>query len=653
MAEKIPQERLFKLTSVVKAHGGKVLSDKWVSKKDQKVSLQCEFGHKFEPNINNVTREKKPSWCSHPDCLRKRISNAKTIDNLSYDKRQDLVKQIIDIRNGVLIEGDPGSSSEYLTIQCAENHKPFKKRPKRIIDGYWCKECDAQDKRNAEFDRCSAYAKSKAGELLSSEYVNAKSLLDWRCGNCGYEWPASQDSVLNQNTWCPECGGSRPLGEAEIKAIVMPYIIRNKYEFVAVSRIDYGNKRDWKIEYKCNLGHFNSTRLHYFKSQNGQVCDTCNKGSKPELITRQILEFLTGKTFIKIRPAWLVSSDGLRLELDGFNEELNLGFEYQGEQHYKFVPHFHASKGEFDLQLKRDQEKRELCSLNDVDLLEIPFSVSTEELESYLRSKLDEIGIVVKQKQRFDLNDALINEEYEYQELAKLAQSRGGRLLSGKYVSSELKLEWKCSNPDHKSWFQKASVIKKGSWCNECGVEITGQKNRTSTSSLKDICSAHLGELIQESKDSQGSLTYDVVCVNGHEFQKTAALLKKGSWCSKCSKLIAGDKYRSSIDDIKKSAKAKNVKLISKYYLNNRVSLLWKCSEEHVWTASPPNVLKSKKNGCPECSWKKNKFTDSVETFLEEEKLAFLKHKENVSKAKRALRSFTKWNKALKNNRKR
>ena len=66
------------------------------------------------------------------------------------------------------------------------------------------------------------------------------------------------------------------------------------------------------------------------------------------------------------RPDWL---DGL--ELDFYIEELRVGIEVQGRQHYEYTPIFHKSYGAFLEQQERDEQKAILCFRQGVTLYEI------------------------------------------------------------------------------------------------------------------------------------------------------------------------------------------------------------------------------------------------------------------------------------------
>ena len=62
---------------------------------------------------------------------------------------------------------------------------------------------------------------------------------------------------------------------------------------------------------------------------------------------------------------------GTRLTLDFFNANKRVAIEVQGQQHTKFVPFFHSSRGKFLQQLKRDCKKLEFCEINNIKLIEI------------------------------------------------------------------------------------------------------------------------------------------------------------------------------------------------------------------------------------------------------------------------------------------
>ena len=61
------------------------------------------------------------------------------------------------------------------------------------------------------------------------------------------------------------------------------------------------------------------------------------------------------------------------LFIDIYLPHLNIGFEYDGEQHVKFVEHFHGTKENFLMARKRDQQKDELCELAGIALVRVRY----------------------------------------------------------------------------------------------------------------------------------------------------------------------------------------------------------------------------------------------------------------------------------------
>ena len=58
-----------------------------------------------------------------------------------------------------------------------------------------------------------------------------------------------------------------------------------------------------------------------------------------------------------------VTGGNFNLELDCFNKELRIGLEYNGVQHYKYVPYFHKNKEAFLNQKYRDDMKEEYVEI--------------------------------------------------------------------------------------------------------------------------------------------------------------------------------------------------------------------------------------------------------------------------------------------------
>lgn len=66
------------------------------------------------------------------------------------------------------------------------------------------------------------------------------------------------------------------------------------------------------------------------------------------------------------------------LYLDFYLPLIKKCIEVHGEQHYKFVPFYHQNIMGFAKQKKRDNEKREWCSINGIQYVELPYDESVE-----------------------------------------------------------------------------------------------------------------------------------------------------------------------------------------------------------------------------------------------------------------------------------
>ena len=113
--------------------------------------------------------------------------------------------------------------------------------------------------------------------------------------------------------------------------------------------------------------------------------------SKGEIECRRVLEKIFNKPFNKARPNFLnnpVTGGHFNLELDCYNEELQIAVEYNGVQHYKYVPYFHKNNEAFLNQKYRDDMKRRMCKDQNIILIEVPYTVKLENIERFIKDEL-------------------------------------------------------------------------------------------------------------------------------------------------------------------------------------------------------------------------------------------------------------------------
>jgi hypothetical protein len=120
------------------------------------------------------------------------------------------------------------------------------------------------------------------------------------------------------------------------------------------------------------------------------------KISSGERECKRVLETIFKQPFPKERPNFLRNdvSGGNNLELDCFNSKLNLAVEYNGAQHYKFIPYFHKNKEAFMNQKYRDELKRRMCSDYGINLIEVPYTIPVENIQDYLVKELRRLKYV-------------------------------------------------------------------------------------------------------------------------------------------------------------------------------------------------------------------------------------------------------------------
>ena len=117
--------------------------------------------------------------------------------------------------------------------------------------------------------------------------------------------------------------------------------------------------------------------------------------SKGEVICKNYVEYLFERPFIKCRPSFLYNTvTHENLELDCYNADLRLAIEYNGRQHYEYVPFLHGnSRTNFHNQKYRDEKKKEMCQKQGIYLITVPYTVPHDKIPSFLKDEITRLRI--------------------------------------------------------------------------------------------------------------------------------------------------------------------------------------------------------------------------------------------------------------------
>lgn len=130
--------------------------------------------------------------------------------------------------------------------------------------------------------------------------------------------------------------------------------------------------------------------------------------SKAEHRAIILLENITGLKFPTINPGWL-EWRGRTLELDGYNVENKLAFEFSGPLHYKWFPENEEYRVYIE-RVVRDVVKLAICKQHGVSLIVLDMRVPEIHWNKYLKSRLYDVGFI--ENEPYDYMEKMIDEAY-------------------------------------------------------------------------------------------------------------------------------------------------------------------------------------------------------------------------------------------------
>lgn len=294
------------------------------------------------------------------------------------------------------------------------------------------------------------YAKSKGGKCLTLARESARDSLTFECAE-KHIWETNR-SVIKRGSWCHISGGSKKSNIEEMRRIAA-------IKFGKCISKEYTNAHT-HLDWECALGH--TWTAAPTKIKTGKWCPTCASGYG-ERLCRYVFEKLSGKTFKKIRPEWL-RHNGNKLELDGYNEVLKIGFEHHGVQHYKKTTHFHQTIN-LDKRIELDSSKLKLCKANGVKVLVIPeIPTLTDSAISLIRTFLVENKVPVSKATSINLKEfySSSSEKQLGEKYVAAILEKGGKIIGSPPRRATEKITIEC-NKKHRWTIAAVGILK--SWC--------------------------------------------------------------------------------------------------------------------------------------------------------------------------------------------
>lgn len=221
--------------------------------------------------------------------------------------------------------------------------------------GDFCKNCSKTGNRTTENIRDKM---KSLGLVLLSEYKNAHSEIRY-VAKCGHErtgkWADISQGFAH---YCDICL------KRKRHTLESVFEIFNKRKCKLLESKYKNNKQ--KLDYVASCGHRHQIKLNQFLSGSGDLCPLCSAKRSEKLLFDFVSSIFPSAVF-QHRVAY---ANGYGI-FDIFIPDKMVAIEYNGRQHYSYIPYFHKSKKEFIDQQNRDIKKREYCKQNGILLIEI------------------------------------------------------------------------------------------------------------------------------------------------------------------------------------------------------------------------------------------------------------------------------------------
>ena len=366
----------------------------------KKAWFQCDKdkSHVWEARI--FSRTKNASGC--PFCTKTHKTAHPT--NCLATTHPNLIKEWHVELNGELSPNDVVSgSAKIVWWQCSvvPTHIWKSSIVHRAKDETGCPYCTNQ---KVCIDNCLAmlspevavqWHPTKNGLLTPFDVVPGSPEYAWfKCYKAeDHEWQAIINNRTMHNASCPCCCG-RKLVKSNCLATTHPQIAKEwhptKNGDITPNDVTYALNTSYWWQCPANSDHEWSSRIDARTRASGTGCPYC-ASSKGEKAIREYLEENHITFTSQHRIPECKNKRPLPFDFAIFTNDKLVGLiEFNGRQHYEYVPYFGGDAGH-KLTLKNDQIKLDYCIKNNIAFLQVPFwnvDVLTNELKKFVEKIL-------------------------------------------------------------------------------------------------------------------------------------------------------------------------------------------------------------------------------------------------------------------------
>jgi hypothetical protein len=537
------------------------------------LNFTCAQGHTFTKSIRAVIS--RGGWC---DFCRQDIPANQNEATLTLGK------------SGWTLLSEYKSGLDQLKVRCAvcgnERLGPF-----RYFEGKPCHHKSQSGLKPSV--RVAEIVSTLGGKVLSENISNLDSRIDFECRE-GHRFTLVGRSVVTRRTWCKECS------QTGVTHRKMTALIHARGGSL-VEEIPKRLTSSTKVVIQCSMGHEFVNDWEHLKPPRNGWCSICTKGNKSEEIARVTFKQIFGGDFRKARPDWLRNSRGFQMELDGYEDELKLAFEYQGRQHFEDKG-IYSSKHKLTQRIEDDLHKAKLCFEHGVTLIALTWEMEYEDFPITIRNQLltqrPELVSIGDFTSPINFSKAFIKDD-RLDELRIVLKSRNLNLLSDKWISVSYKYDISCNECGYQFKQPARAYLnsRKVAGCKKCAMKQTALdvgKRKLGLHALNAVAASFGGECLStEYKTSRTK--YKWRCSRGHIFERTMDSIKgKQSFCTPCAFGVP------TLGELTIFAESKGGTLLTAEYGGSMAHYLWRCSLGHDFQRTWAN-MRTSKNFCPKC----------------------------------------------------